>query len=75
VVSPFAGIAGLSAPRALIPLALASALCTPADGVRGHLGTNLDAVVAVLGHVMGAWRDRRRRPHISGGVIVRRLKR
>ena len=52
VVPPFAGIAGLSAPRALIPLALASALWYGLLTVLvATLGTNLDAVVAVLGHV------------------------
>jgi len=52
VVPPFAGIAGLSAPRALIPLALASALWYGVLTVFvATLGTNLDAVVAVLAHV------------------------
>ena len=52
VVPPFAGIAGLSAPRALIPLALASALWYGLLTMFvGTLGTNLDAVVAVLAHV------------------------
>jgi membrane protein DedA with SNARE-associated domain len=52
VVPPFAGIAGLSAPRALIPLALASALWYGLLTVLvATLGTNLDAVVAVLAHV------------------------
>jgi membrane protein DedA with SNARE-associated domain len=52
VVPPFAGIAGLSAPRALIPLALASALWYGLLTVLvGTLGTNLDAVLAVLTHV------------------------
>ena len=52
VVPPFAGIAGLSAPRALIPLALASAFWYGLLTVLvATLGTNLDAVVAVLAHV------------------------
>src|SRR2546430_7261501 len=52
VVPPFAGIAGLSAPRALIPLALASALWYGLLTVLvASLGTNLDAVVAALAHV------------------------
>src|SRR5207249_4132055 len=49
VVPPFAGIAGLSAPRALIPLALASALWYGVLTVFvATLGTNLDAVVVLL---------------------------
>ncbi len=52
VVPPFAGIAGLSAPRALIPLALASALWYGLLTVLvATLGTNFDAVVAALAHV------------------------
>src|SRR2546427_1880275 len=52
VVPPFAGLAGLSAPRALIPLALASALWYGLLTVLvASLGTNLDAVVAALAHV------------------------
>lgn len=52
VVPPFAGIAGLSAPRALIPLALASALWYGAlTFLVSTLGTNLDAVVTAVGRV------------------------
>ena len=52
VVPPFAGIARLSAPRALIPLALASALWYGAlTFFVTTLGTNLDTVLAALGRV------------------------
>jgi len=52
VVPPFAGIAGLSAPRALVPLALASGLWYGALTLSvATLGTNFDAVVSVLSHV------------------------
>ncbi len=52
VVPPFAGIAGLSAPRALIPLALASALWYGLLTVFvASLGTNLAVVLAVLARV------------------------
>ena len=52
VVPPFVGIAGLSAPRALILLALALALWYGLLTVFvATLGTNLDAVLAVLAHV------------------------
>jgi membrane-associated protein len=58
VVPPFAGIAGLSAPRALIPLALASALWYGAlTFFVATLGTNLDVVLAAVGRfnrVLGA---------------------
>lgn len=52
VVAPFAGIAGVTAPRALIPVALASALYYGALVflVRA-VGTNLDDVLRVLGRV------------------------
>jgi membrane protein DedA with SNARE-associated domain len=54
VVPPFAGVAGLSAPQALIPLALASALWYGAlTFCVATLGTNLDAVVKALGRVNG----------------------
>ncbi|HEV2750105.1 MAG TPA: DedA family protein [Gemmatimonadales bacterium] len=54
VVPPFAGVAGLSAPQALIPLALASALWYGAlTFFVATLGTNLDAVVKALGRVNG----------------------
>jgi len=77
VVPPFAGIAGVSAPRALIPLALASALWYGLLTLFvATLGTNLGAVVAALAHVnrvLGA---------VALGIvillavwIVRRLKR
>jgi len=52
VVPPFAGVAGLSAPRTLIPLALASALWYGALTLFvARLGTNLDTVVTAVGHV------------------------
>jgi membrane protein DedA with SNARE-associated domain len=52
VVPPFAGIAGLSAARTLLPLALASALWYGALTFSvATLGTNLDAVLAALGRV------------------------
>ena len=52
VVCPFAGIAGLSAPRALIPVALASALYYGGlTVVVATLGHNLDEVLTVLGRV------------------------
>src|SRR5881628_258325 len=57
VVMPFAGLAGVSAPRALVPLALASALWY---GLLTYavvaLGANLEAVLALLrrvNHVLG----------------------
>jgi len=57
VVMPFAGLAGVSAPRALVPLSLASALWY---GLLTYavvtLGANLDAVLALLrqvNHVLG----------------------
>ncbi len=77
VVPPFAGIAGLSAPRALIPLALASALWYGLLTVLvATLGTNLDAVVAVLGHVNWALGATAAGVLIFLAVwIVRRLKR
>jgi membrane protein DedA with SNARE-associated domain len=52
VVPPFAGIARLSAPRALVPLALASALWYGVlTFLVSTLGTNLDTVLAGLGRV------------------------
>ncbi len=49
VVPPFAGLAGLSAPRALVPLALASGVWYGALTLSvAALGTNLDAVVSLL---------------------------
>jgi membrane protein DedA with SNARE-associated domain len=52
VVPPFAGLTGLSAPRALVPLALASGLWYGALTLSvTALGTNLDAVVSLLSHV------------------------
>jgi membrane protein DedA with SNARE-associated domain len=52
VVPPFAGIAGLSAPRALIPLALASALWYGAlTFFVATLGTKLDVVLATVGRL------------------------
>lgn len=52
VVMPFAGVAGVSAPRALLPLAGASAIYYGAlIFLVTRLGTNVDAVLAVIGHV------------------------
>jgi len=52
VVPPFAGIAGLSAPRALIPLAAASALWYGALILLvATLGTNLDVVLGAMRRV------------------------
>ena len=52
VVPPFAGIAGLSAFRALVPLALASGLWYGALTLSvAALGTNLDAVLVLLSRV------------------------
>ena len=52
VVPPFAGIIGLSAPRALIPLALASAVWYGAlTFFVTTLGTNLDVVLTAVGRV------------------------
>jgi len=52
VVMPFAGLAGVPAPRALIPLALASALYYGAlTFLIATLGTNLEDVLRVLNRV------------------------
>jgi membrane protein DedA with SNARE-associated domain len=52
VVAPFAGIAGLSPARALVPVALASGIWYGALTVLVvRLGTNLDSVLAVLSRV------------------------
>ncbi len=52
IVPPFAGIAGVGAARALVPVALASALWYGAlIYLTATLGSNLDAVLAFLGHV------------------------
>jgi membrane protein DedA with SNARE-associated domain len=52
VVPPFAGIAGLSAPRTLVPLALASGLWYGTlIFLIATLGANFDAVLATLGRV------------------------
>ncbi len=52
VVPPFAGVAGLSARRTVLPLALASGLWYGAvTFLVATLGTNFDVVVAVLGRV------------------------
>jgi membrane protein DedA with SNARE-associated domain len=77
VVPPFAGIAGLSAPRALIPLALASALWYGLLTVLvATVGTNLDAVVAALAHINGVLGAAALGASIFLAVwIVRRLKR
>ncbi len=77
VVPPFAGIAGLSAPRALIPLALASALWYGLlTAFVSTLGTNLDAVLAWLAHLNGVLGAAALGVLILLAVwIVRRLKR
>ena len=77
VVPPFAGIAGLSAPRALIPLALASALWYGLLTVFvASLGTNLAVVLAVLARVNWALGVAALGAIIFLAVwIVRRLKR
>ncbi|HEV2670954.1 MAG TPA: VTT domain-containing protein [Gemmatimonadales bacterium] len=52
VVMPFAGIAGVSAPRALIPMALASAVYYGAlTFLVSRLGTNIGAVLRFVGQV------------------------
>lgn len=52
VVMPFAGIAGVPALRALVPLALASGLWYGSlTYLVATLGTNLDAVLALVGRV------------------------
>jgi membrane protein DedA with SNARE-associated domain len=52
IVPPFAGIAGVGATRALVPLALASALWYGAlIYLTATFGANLDAVSAALSHV------------------------
>ena len=52
VVMPFAGIAGVPPWRALIPLALASAVYYGAlTYLVGRLGTNLEVVVRMIGRV------------------------
>ncbi len=52
VVAPFAALAGLSAPRALVPLALASGLWYGALTLAvAAVGTNFDAVVSLVTHV------------------------
>lgn len=52
VVPPFAGMAGLGAARTLVPVALASGLWYGAiTYLVATLGSNIDAVLATLGHV------------------------
>ena len=52
VVMPFAGLAGVSAPRALIPLALATTLWYGLlTYLVARLGTNLEVVLATLNRV------------------------
>jgi membrane protein DedA with SNARE-associated domain len=52
VVMPFAGLAGVSPARALVPMALASAAYYGALTLLvSRLGTDLDAVLALLGRV------------------------
>ena len=77
VVMPFAGIAGLSAPRALWPLALASAVYYGAlTFVVSTLGTNLDQVLRVVNRVNAALGFVAVALLVLGAVwIVRRLKR
>jgi membrane protein DedA with SNARE-associated domain len=52
VVMPFAGVAGVSAPRALVPLAAASAVYYGGLTLLvATLGTNLDSVLHVIGRL------------------------
>lgn len=52
VVCPFAGMAGLSAPRALVPIALASGVYYGAlTWFVSRLGGNIEAVVAFVRHL------------------------
>lgn len=77
VVMPFAGIAGVPAPRALIPLALASALYYGAlTFLISTLGTNLETVLRVLGRVNAVLGVVAAALLFAGALwIVRRLKR
>lgn len=77
VVTPFAGIAGLSAPRALIPIAVASALYYGTlTALIYALGANLDDVLRVLDRVNTVLAVLAVVPLvILGAWIVRRLKR
>ncbi len=77
VVTPFAGIAGLSAPRALIPIAVASALYYGTlTALIYALGANLDDVLRVLDRVNTILAVLAVVPLvILGAWIVRRLKR
>src|SRR5256884_9784334 len=77
VVPPFAGLAGLSAPRALVPLALASGVWYGALTLSvAALGTNLDAVVSLLARLNRVLGVVALGALIFVGVLVaRRLKR
>jgi len=77
VVMPFAGIARVSAPRALVPLALASGLYYGAlTFFVARLGTNLEQVLGTLGRVNRVLGVVAAVLLVTGGVlIVRRLKR
>ena len=77
VVPPFAGIAGLSPARAIIPIALASGLWYGALTVLVvRLGTNFDIVLTQLGRVNRALGIAGLVLLAAGAIIVlRRLKR
>jgi len=52
VVAPFAGLAGLSFPRTLIPIAIACAIWYPLiTWIGARLGSEWDAIVAILGRL------------------------
>ena len=76
IVPPFAGIAGVGAVRTLVPLALASALWYGAlIYLTATLGSNLDAVLALLGHVNRVLGLIAFAALVSAGwYVVRRLK-
>jgi membrane protein DedA with SNARE-associated domain len=77
VVPPFAGVAGLPPGRTLIPLALASGLWYGAlTFLVATFGTNLDAVLAVFGHVSAVLGVVALAIFIAMGILlVKRLKR
>ncbi len=77
VVTPFAGVAGLSAPRALLPIALASALYYGAlTALVYTLGANLDDVLRVVEHMNQVLAVLAVVPLVMlGAWILRRLKR
>lgn len=73
VVPPFAGIAGLSAPRTLIPLALASALWYGTlIFLVATLGDNLEVVLAALRRVNSVLGVIAVTAIVAAGVLIRR---